>query len=117
MYAYLPVRSYGLPFALQADWLVPASRQDVSNNAWNQALREAVPMAFLAAVARAQASLELRLCWYRYVPQASRVNGFFKPVSAGASPFTVLLYYRRSKLLSAGLMLHCCRTKCSMPAR
>jgi hypothetical protein len=41
VYAYLPVRAYGLRFALQADWLLPASREDVlEGEAWNQLLRE-----------------------------------------------------------------------------
>jgi hypothetical protein len=43
VYAFLPVRAYGLPFSLHADWVVPASRQDVTGSSgWNQLLRAQV---------------------------------------------------------------------------
>lgn len=92
VYAYLPIRSYGLPFALQADWLVPASRQDVTNTAWNQQLRESVPVAFMAAVKEAQQLPGLSHSWLQFVPQSSRVGGFFRPVVAGR--LTKIYYFR-----------------------
>ncbi len=43
VYAFLPVRSYGLPFSVHADWVLPASRQDITaSSSWNQLLRAQV---------------------------------------------------------------------------
>jgi hypothetical protein len=51
VYAYLPLRSYGLRFVLQADWLVPSSRESVdADSCWNQALRDEIPGMLLAAM-------------------------------------------------------------------
>ena len=50
-FAWLPLRSYGLRFILQADWVVPSSRESiVESNAFNQAIRDAVPASFAAAI-------------------------------------------------------------------
>ncbi|PNH01136.1 hypothetical protein TSOC_012984 [Tetrabaena socialis] len=71
VYATLPIRPSGLPFDLQADWLVPSSREDISGGeAWNQMLRDQVPAAFLAAVRVAQRRMPAmrRGGWLRYVP-------------------------------------------------
>ncbi|GIM14606.1 hypothetical protein Vretimale_17494, partial [Volvox reticuliferus] len=71
VYATLPLRPSGLPFDLQADWLVPSSREDISGEeAWNQMLRDQVPAAFLAAVRHATKTLPQmrRGAWLRYVP-------------------------------------------------
>ncbi|CAM4834054.1 unnamed protein product [Rotaria magnacalcarata] len=41
LFAFLPVRSYGFRFILQADFEIPASRQDILNgNEWNEWLRD-----------------------------------------------------------------------------
>jgi hypothetical protein len=51
VYAFLPMRSYGLRFVLQADWQMPSSREAVdADSAWNQALRDHVPDMLLAAM-------------------------------------------------------------------
>ncbi|KAK4500371.1 hypothetical protein PRZ48_008560 [Zasmidium cellare] len=40
-YNFLPIRDYGLPFLLQADFILTASRQDIlERNEWNEALKE-----------------------------------------------------------------------------
>jgi nucleoid-associated protein YgaU len=45
------LRSYGLRFVLQADWLVPSSRESVdADSCWNQALRDEIPGMLLAAL-------------------------------------------------------------------
>ncbi|GBG70287.1 hypothetical protein CBR_g6414 [Chara braunii] len=42
-FAYLPLRSYGLRFVIQGDFVVPSSREDVDrDSAWNQWLRSKV---------------------------------------------------------------------------
>lgn len=51
MYAFLPLRSYGLRFILQADWQVPSSREAVdADSPWNQALRDEVPALLMSAM-------------------------------------------------------------------
>ena len=48
--AYLPLRTYGLRFLLQADFVVPSSRESVdSSSEWNQWIRDEVPALFLSA--------------------------------------------------------------------
>lgn len=49
-FAWLPLRSYGFKFILQADWVVPSSRESiVESSAFNQTVRDAVPKAFVSA--------------------------------------------------------------------
>lgn len=51
VYSFLPMRTYGLRFVLQADWQMPSSREAVdADSAWNQALRDEVPAMLLAAM-------------------------------------------------------------------
>ena len=41
VFAFLPLRSYGLRFVLQADWVVPSNREAVDcDSGWNQRLRD-----------------------------------------------------------------------------
>lgn len=41
LFAYLPVRQFGFRFILQADFEIPASRQDIlKGNEWNEWLRD-----------------------------------------------------------------------------
>ena len=48
--AFLPLRTYGLRFLLQADFVVPSSRESVdASSEWNQWLRSEVPALFLRA--------------------------------------------------------------------
>jgi hypothetical protein len=50
VFAFLPLRSYGLVFVLQADWEVPSSRESIdASSAWNQWLRDQTPALFLDA--------------------------------------------------------------------
>lgn len=81
VYAYLPIHSnYGLPFELQADWVLPTSREAISESlAWNQLLREEVVPAFIAAVARAKALPSLRFAWLQFVPVPDSVDGGCSP--------------------------------------
>ena len=47
IFAYLPVNMVpGLPFMIQADFMLPASRQDVVDNPWNRRIREQVARLF-----------------------------------------------------------------------
>jgi len=50
VFAFLPLRSYGLVFVLQADWEVPSSRESIdASSAWNQWLLDKTPPLFLDA--------------------------------------------------------------------
>ncbi|OLP79848.1 hypothetical protein AK812_SmicGene39802 [Symbiodinium microadriaticum] len=71
VYAWLPLQSYGLRFVVQADWKVPSSREAITDNVFNQQIREQVPAAFVeaaeafrtrAAAAALEHSIVLRSC-------------------------------------------------------
>lgn len=49
-FAWLPLRSYGFRFIIQADWVVPSSREAITEtDPFNQSLREELPAAFANA--------------------------------------------------------------------
>ncbi|KAI5833915.1 hypothetical protein K523DRAFT_412925 [Schizophyllum commune Tattone D] len=77
--AYLPVRDYGLPFTVQADWLTPASREDISNKLWNKTLRNNIAPAFVRAVSRFLQVPSLKFSWLAYVPMGD-YPGFMHPL-------------------------------------
>lgn len=96
VYAFLPIRDYGfkvdsfLPsifcdfgliwtqFLLQGDFLLTANREDVLDNPWNRALREACADAFLKAVHHLKTGPR-RYEWTRYIP-GQHILGFFEPL-------------------------------------
>ena len=48
VFAFLPVRSFGFRFVIQADFLLVANREDIiKENVWNEFLREMLPTTFL----------------------------------------------------------------------
>ena len=51
VYAYLPLRTFGFTFIIQADFEVPSSRQDIlSDSLWNQFLLNEIPTLFLSTL-------------------------------------------------------------------
>ncbi|GFR44710.1 hypothetical protein Agub_g5710, partial [Astrephomene gubernaculifera] len=51
VFAFLPLRSYGLRFVVQGDWVVPSSRESLdADSPWNQNLRAQLPGLFLRAL-------------------------------------------------------------------
>ena len=77
VYAFLPVRCYGLPFLLQADFLLTTSRQDViEDSAWNQHLRDASVDAFVAAI-EILVTGPLKYYWPQYLPADDEKQDFF----------------------------------------
>ena len=50
VFAFLPVRSYGFKFIVQGDFVVPSSRESVSDCEWNEMLRSFVPKLFCEGV-------------------------------------------------------------------
>lgn len=51
VFAYLPLASYGLPFIVQADFIIPSSREAVDcDNEWNQWLISELPPLFVECI-------------------------------------------------------------------
>ena len=50
VFAFLPVRSYGFKFIVQGDFVVPSSRESVSDCEWNERLKAEVPKLFCEGV-------------------------------------------------------------------
>ncbi|KAF2823081.1 hypothetical protein CC86DRAFT_409849 [Ophiobolus disseminans] len=68
VYAFLPVRDYGLKFLLQGDFLLTASREDIESTLpWNCKLRDAVTKAFLEAVHHFNEG-DMKYTWPWYLP-------------------------------------------------
>ncbi|CAE7939607.1 NOV, partial [Symbiodinium sp. KB8] len=87
VFAFLPVRSYGLPFALQADWAVSSSREELlAGCAWNEFLKAQVPQLMLELVPAVQAEpveSALRWTYYAAIPATTAsTSTFFRPVVA-----------------------------------
>ena len=80
VYSFLPVRSCGFRFAIQADFILASSREDIlPDRAWNQWLRDSIPSLFMEAVERFKADPALRTSFLSFVPLANQISdGFFK---------------------------------------
>ncbi|KAL2038032.1 hypothetical protein N7G274_009252 [Stereocaulon virgatum] len=68
VFAYLPVRQVGFSFQIQSNFVVPASRQDVIESAWNGAMLDGVARTFQDAVLQFCKHPTLRFYWVRYLP-------------------------------------------------
>jgi hypothetical protein len=85
VFAFLPVRSYGFRFVLQADFVLPSSRESIDrDSAWNQRLRAEVPAAFALAVEQSLRSDPADPCaaanlWLSALPLEGEVQDFFQP--------------------------------------
>jgi hypothetical protein len=82
VYSFLPIRSFGFRFAIQADFILSSSREDIlSDLAWNQWLRDAIPILFLEAVDLFKADDKLRTNYLTFVPSSEKVtDSFFKEI-------------------------------------
>ncbi|XP_020260578.1 uncharacterized protein LOC109836938 [Asparagus officinalis] len=88
VFAFLPLRNYGLKFILQGDFVLPSSREEVDgNSAWNQWLLTEFPALFVTA----EQSFCSLPCFQQYpgkavttfmsfVPVGGEVHGFFSPL-------------------------------------
>jgi len=80
VFARLPVmQTAQLPFIIQADFLLPASRQSINDNRWNRRLRNGI--AELFAIAAKEITLEkskLSYEWLAFIPQ--HMSGFWRPL-------------------------------------
>ncbi|KAM9837751.1 uncharacterized protein ACBR49_018381 isoform 2-T3 [Aulostomus maculatus] len=88
VFAYLPLRSFGFRFIIQADFDIPSSREDVDrDSSWNQWLRSEIPQLFLQAMQVFMDHPEFRglkgLCQFlQFAPLPDEVLDFFKPVAS-----------------------------------
>ena len=82
VYSFLPVRSYGFRFAIQGDFILASSREDIlTDRAWNQWLRDSIPTLFLEAVELFKADDILRTTFLAFVPSSTEVTDtFFKAI-------------------------------------
>lgn len=82
VFVYLPVRSYGFKFIIQADFLLPPSREDIhKDKPWNNWLRDNIASVFLHAIEEFKKDDNLQKTFYYFIPIAGNIIGdFFLPV-------------------------------------
>lgn len=81
VFAFLPVRKYGFKFIIQADFLLPVTREDIiKDNKWNEWLRDSIAEVFLDAVEQFKADEKLRYEFYNYLPLEEVKDEFFLPL-------------------------------------
>ena len=80
-FAYLPVyEDTGLPFLLNADFLLPSSREAIHvDEPWNKWLRDCIPEVFVETFEKCLNLAEFREITYRFIPFESH-TAFFRPV-------------------------------------
>jgi len=86
VFAFLPVRSFGLSFALQADWAVSSSREELlSGCAWNEFIKAQLPKLMLElveAVKKEGPESSLRWSFYSMFPSLTSAPAFFRAAVA-----------------------------------
>lgn len=87
VFSFLPVRTYGLQFIVQGDFILPSSREEVDGDAaWNQWLLSEIPEAFMKAAGLFKVLSILEKPgiavsnFMRFVPLEGEVVGFFSPL-------------------------------------
>jgi hypothetical protein len=78
VHAFLPIRRYGFRFSIQADFILSASREGIHTElAWNERLRDAVPIAFCEAVEKFKKTGNLGFTYLKYLPAEGEVSDEF----------------------------------------
>ncbi|KAK0382401.1 hypothetical protein CLIM01_00214 [Colletotrichum limetticola] len=79
IFAFLPVGHYGFQFLIQSDFILLADRERVpAENAWNNKIREAIPVAFEESVERFnKGGGKLRYSWPRYLVRSPSHDEFW----------------------------------------
>eukprot|EP01018_Ginkgo_biloba_P025050 Gb_08163 [translate_table: standard] len=88
VFAFLPLRAYGLKFILQGDFILPSSREEVDgDSAWNQWLLSEFPELFVSAAESFKALPcfcsnpgKAVTLYMSFVPLVGEVLGFFSPL-------------------------------------
>lgn len=80
VFAFLPIRQMGFKFAIQADFILSSSREEVlADRPWNQLLRSSVADVFSNAVETFKKSEPLALSYLRFIPaEGDVVDPFFR---------------------------------------
>ncbi|XP_065060085.1 uncharacterized protein LOC135687459 [Rhopilema esculentum] len=91
VFAFLPLRSYGFKFLIQADFEVPSSREDIDrDSAWNVTLLSKIPQLVVDAYFKFRDSeldndpteaLYSATRFFQYLPLESEIVGVFKPIA------------------------------------
>jgi Domain of unknown function (DUF3883) len=81
VFAFLPVRQFGFRFTIQADFLVPANREDIHRDKdWNKWLRDALARSFSSALPQFKENEPLMHTFYGFLPREGEVkDDFFRP--------------------------------------
>lgn len=83
VFAFLPVRDYGFKFIIQADFILPITREDIiKDNKWNEWLRDCIADVFLSAVNDFKNDINLKYSFYDYFPLEEVKEEFFLPLVA-----------------------------------
>ncbi|KAK1306279.1 hypothetical protein QJS10_CPA10g01356 [Acorus calamus] len=85
VFAFLPLRTYGLKFILQGDFVLPSSREEVDgDSAWNQWLLSKFPTLFVNALKSfyglgcfQEIPGKAVTAYMKFVPLVGEVHGFF----------------------------------------
>jgi hypothetical protein len=82
-FAFLPIRSFGFRFCVQADFLLSSAREDIQTaRPWNSALRDAIAPAFVASLEHFRSRPALARTFLRFLPQDQELtHAFFAPVA------------------------------------
>ena len=81
VFAFLPVRNYGFKFIIQADFLLPITREDIiKDNKWNEWLRDSIAEVFLEAIGEFKKDEKLKYRFYDYLPLEEVKDEFFLPL-------------------------------------
>jgi hypothetical protein len=82
VFAFLPIRRVGFKFAIQADFILSASREDIhTDRSWNKRLRDSIAKVFVRAINEFKKTGELAFSYLEFLPNDSEVvEPFFKPV-------------------------------------
>lgn len=80
VYAFLPICSSGLPFLIQAGFLLVASRQGIDGSQpWNRRLQDHIVLALIQAFQRLN-DTRLKYLWPAYLPEAQVALKFFDKI-------------------------------------
>lgn len=101
VYAYLPLRSFNFKFIIQADFQVPASRQDLMHNSeWNEWLVEEIPQLFVDSINlfiqnyKSTNIVNGIKYFLKFIPNTNEISGFFHHI-----PSTIFALLRNQSFI------------------
>lgn len=82
IYAFLPIRDFGFPFCIQADFVLISSREGIHEDLeWNITLRDEIAPTFIEALEAFKTTPMLANTYLRFLPEEGAVHElFFQPV-------------------------------------